>query len=197
MSTSAPIVDPSRTALLVMDYQNGIVGMLPAEQRSALVERASAAMSSMRGARGTVGHVRVGFTAEEAAAVPSANKMFSALPVDQMTANGTETAVVDELTPHPEDVVVRKTRVGAFPTTDLLEQLRQRGVTTLVLAGFATSGVVLSTVRDAADRDFGLVVLSDACGDGDQQVHEVLVEKVFPRQADVLTVAEFQQTLAG
>jgi nicotinamidase-related amidase len=114
-----------------------------------------------------------------------------------MTADGAETAVVDELTPHAEDVVVRKTRVGAFPTTDLLEQLRQRGVTTLVLAGFATSGVVLSTVRDAADRDFGLVVLSDACGDGDQQVHEVLVEKVFPRQADVLTVAEFQQALAG
>lgn len=197
MSTSAPTIDPSRTALLAMDYQNSIVGMLPAEHRSALVGRVSTALSAMRDAGGTVGHVRVGFTAEEAAAVPSANKMFSGLPVDQMTADGSETAVVDELAPRPEDLVVRKTRVGGFSTTDLNERLRERGVTTLVLAGIATSGVVLSTLRDAADRDYRLLVLSDGCGDTNSQVHEVLVEKVFPQQADVLTVAEFQQVLAG
>lgn len=197
MSTSAPTIDPSRTALLAMDYQNSIVGMLPAEHRSALVKQVSTGMSAMRAAGGTVGHVRVGFTAEEAAAVPSANKFFAGLPLDQMPADGPETAVVDELAPRPEDVAVRKTRIGAFTTTDLHEQLRDRDVTTLVLAGFATSGCVLSTVRDAADRDYRLLVLSDGCGDSDPQVHEVLVEKVFPRQADVLTVAEFQQVLAG
>ena len=54
--------------------------------------------------------------------------------------------------------MVRKTRVGAFSTTDLDEQLRQRGVDTLLLAGISTSGVVLSTVRDAHDRDYRVFV---------------------------------------
>jgi nicotinamidase-related amidase len=62
-----------------------------------------------------------------------------------------------------------------------------------VLSGIATSGVVLSTLRQAADLDYRLVVLADACLDGDPEVHRVLTGKVFPRQADVRTVAEWGQ----
>jgi len=69
--------------------------------------------------------------------------------------------------------------------------LRGLGAGTLVLAGIATSGVVLSTLRQAADLDYRLVVLADACLDADPEVHRVLTEKVFPRQADVLTVDEW------
>ena len=60
----------------------------------------------------------------------------------------------------------------------------------------ATSGVVLSTVRQAADLDYRLVVLADGCLDADPEVHRVLTEKVFPRQADVLTVADWIQRTA-
>jgi len=60
-----------------------------------------------------------------------------------------------------------------------------------VLTGLSTSGVVLSTVREAADKDFRLTVLSDGCGDMDNEVHTVLLTKVFPRQAEVLTTAEW------
>jgi nicotinamidase-related amidase len=69
--------------------------------------------------------------------------------------------------------------------------LRALEVDHLVLAGIATSGVVLSTLREAADRDFRLTVLADGCADGDAEVHRVLTEKVFPRQAEVTTVAEW------
>jgi nicotinamidase-related amidase len=51
--------------------------------------------------------------------------------------------------------------------------------------------VVLSTLRHAADADYRLVVLKDCCSDRDAEVHRVLVEKVFPRQAKVVTAAEF------
>jgi nicotinamidase-related amidase len=64
-------------------------------------------------------------------------------------------------------------------------------VDSLVLTGIATSGVVLSTLRHAADLDFGLTVLRDGCADADREVHRVLLEKVFPRQADVVTVDEW------
>ena len=103
----------------------------------------------------------------------------------------------DRLAPEPGDIVVRKTRVGAFSTTDLDEQLRKRGISTVVLAGISTSGVVLSTVRDAADRDYRIIVLADGCADFDAEVHDVLLGKVFPRQADVVNTAELDDLLTG
>jgi nicotinamidase-related amidase len=60
-----------------------------------------------------------------------------------------------------------------------------------VLAGIATSGVVLSTIRQAADLDYELTVLEDGCADADPEVHRVLMEKVFPRQASVITAQEW------
>jgi nicotinamidase-related amidase len=48
---------------------------------------------------------------------------------------------------------------------------------------------VLSTLRQAADLDYQLIVLSDGCLDADPEVHRVLTGKVFPRQAEVTTVA--------
>jgi nicotinamidase-related amidase len=56
---------------------------------------------------------------------------------------------------------------------------------------------VLSTLRQAADLDFDLIVLSDGCADGDDEVHRVLTEKVFPRQAHVTTVADWSRSLRG
>jgi nicotinamidase-related amidase len=103
--------------------------------------------------------------------------------------------------PHPPlapvdgEITVRKVRVGPFSTTDLREQLDARGIDTLVLAGISTSGVVLSTVRQAVDLDYRVVVVSDAVADFDEEVHRVLTTKVFPRQAEVLTVAEVLELL--
>jgi nicotinamidase-related amidase len=86
---------------------------------------------------------------------------------------------------------VTKRRVSAFTGSDLEVLLRAGDVEELVLCGISTSGVVLSTLRQAADQDYGLTVLRDACADGDEEVHRVLIEKVFPRQAEVLDVAEW------
>ena len=80
-----------------------------------------------------------------------------------------------------------KRRVGAFSTTELATLLRAKGVENLVLLGIVTSGVVLSTVRWAADMDYSLVVVADACADRNEDVHRMLVEKVFPGQATVIT----------
>jgi nicotinamidase-related amidase len=65
-----------------------------------------------------------------------------------------------------------------------------------VLTGIATSGVVLSTLRQAADLDYQLTVLADGCLDGDPEVHRVLTEKVFPRQAEVITTAGWVASLS-
>ncbi len=85
--------------------------------------------------------------------------------------------------------------MSAFAGSDLDVVPRAGGIEALVLSGIATSGVVLSTLRQAADLDFSLTVLSDGCFDADAEVHRVLCEKVFPRQAQVLTVAAWVDAL--
>jgi nicotinamidase-related amidase len=134
--------------------------------------------------------VRVAFTGADYASIPPTNKIFNLAGVAHVLPDGPETAVHEAVAPEPGDLAIRKVRVGAFSTTDLHDQLQAAGVDTLILAGISTSGVVLSTVRDAADRDYRLVVLADACADRDAEVHTVLTGKVFPRQADVVTVTE-------
>jgi nicotinamidase-related amidase len=94
--------------------------------------------------------------------------------------------------PQQGDIVVIKRRVSAFTGSDLEVVLRGLGIGTLVLTGISTSGVVLSTLRQAADLDYQLVVLSDACLDLDSEVHRVLTEKIFPRQADVRATSDWQ-----
>jgi nicotinamidase-related amidase len=193
-------VDPGRTALLVMDYQNGIVDSLGSvDAADSVLDATAAAIALVRGRGGTIGYVRVAFTDADYAAVPDTSAFARALTPERratLHADAPTTAIHDRVAPEPGDIVVRKTRVGAFSTTDLDHQLRAAGITTLILAGISTSGVVLSTVRDAADRDYRLVVLADACADHVAEVHDVLVTKVFPRQAYVTTTAELANLLS-
>jgi nicotinamidase-related amidase len=186
-------LDPARTALLVMDLQNGVVSPFP--DAEPFVERTAEAIVQARAADATIGYVRVGLTEAEAAAVPATNRIFATATGRRLNADDPETAIVDRLAPEPGDVVVRKRRVGAFSTTDLDEQLRRRGIDTLVLTGIATSGVVLSTVRDAADRDYRILVVEDLCLDSDPEVHAVLTGKVFTRQCEVIDSATFVRLL--
>ena len=188
-------LDPARTALLMMDYQPGIIGRL--EDSEALVTRAQEAIAAARAAGATVGYVRVAFTDEDFEAMPDGAPMarVKAMPREAMHANSPGTQVDGRVAPADGDIVVRKTRVGPFLTTDLDEQLRARGIDTLVLAGISTSGVVLSAVRDAHDRDYRLYVLADATADPLPDVHEALIEKIFPRQAEVIEVADLEALL--
>jgi nicotinamidase-related amidase len=181
----------SSSALMLMDFQNAIVGML-GETAPALLERAQKARAAAKAAGMTVIHVRVAFTDADYAAVSERNKSFAALSKSKFITDGSEAAAIHPaLAPMPGEEVFTKKRVGAFSTTNLEARLKARGIDTLYLCGISTSGVVLSTLRDAADKDYRLFVLSDVCADPDAEVHRVLMEKVFPRQADVIDLAQF------
>ena len=127
--------------------------------------------------------------------VSARNKSFSAVRQSGGFVAGDGTAIPAAVAPAPGEIVVTKRRVSAFAGSDLDVVLRAGDVDTLVLTGIATSGVVLSTLRQAADLDYKLIVLADGCLDADAEVHRVLTEKVFPRQADVLSVERWVQQL--
>jgi nicotinamidase-related amidase len=178
----------SSTVLLLMDLQRNIVERYPS---AVVLERAAAAADAARSAGIPVVHVRVAFR-EGAPEVADSNRRFAAA---KARATGGEHApevqIADAVAPRPGEPVVVKRRVSAFAGSDLAVLLRALRAERLVLAGIATSGVVLSTCIEAADLDFDLVVLADACADLDPEVHRVLLEKVFPKQAAVLTVDEW------
>ena len=97
--------------------------------------------------------------------------------------------------PAAGEVVVGKHRVNALYGTALDLILRANDIDSLIILGYATSGVVLSTVRYAADLDYRLVVVEDCCADQDPEVHDFLTRRIFPRQAEVVTAADVMQAL--
>lgn len=189
MTTSTAVVDPSRTALLLMDFQPAILAAVA--EADGLLGTARTALSWARSQDIQVCYVRVAFAEEDYRAVPGHSKAFAAVAQNRfLAADSPEAQIHDSLEVRDEDIVVRKTRFGAFSTTGLYARLRDLGIDTLVLAGISTSGVVLSTVRDAADDDYRIYVLADATADPDPDVHRTLIEKVFPHQADVITSSD-------
>ena len=190
-STTAPTVIPAQTALLLMDYQNAMLGAVA--DAESILDRAQQALTWARKNDVQVVYVRVAFAPEDFAAVPTHSKTFAAVATNKYLQDGsTEAALHDSLEVREHDIVVRKTRFGAFSTTELYHELHAKGVDTLIVAGISTSGVVLSTLRDAADQDYRLFVLADATADPDAEVHRVLIDKVFPHQADILQTADLE-----
>jgi nicotinamidase-related amidase len=190
-------IDARRAALLVMDYQNGVVDMLG--EPDELLARAADAIALTRERGAQVGHIRVAFTDADLETIPPTSSMGQRIAASGRAFHDDSptTAIYERVAPHNGDIVVRKTRVGAFSTTDLDARLREHNIDTLILAGISTSGVVLSTVRDASDRDYRVLVLADATADREPDVHAFLLERIFPRQAEVITTAQLEVLLSA
>lgn len=189
-------MNEAKAALLVMDLQTAIVDRFAGESSGGLLERLAVAITAARAASVPVIYVRVAFR-DGAPEISADNLAFAPLSKSLSFAEtDPQSDIHDALAPLPGDVVVTKRRVSAFTGSDLDLVLRAAGIRDLVLAGISTSGVVLSTLREAADRDFRLLVLSDGCIDADPEIHRVLIEKVFPRQARVLAIQEWVTQLS-
>jgi nicotinamidase-related amidase len=179
------------TALLVMDMQAGIVGMLP--NAKDLIPKVAQAIASARENKIPVIYVTVGFR-QGAPEVSMNNKGVAAVKERLATVNMDEfTRVHPDLAPQDKELTVMKRRLSAFSGSDLELILRALGIQHMVLTGATTSGVVLSTLREATDKDYRLTVLADCCADGDEEVHRVLTTKIFPRHADVLMVDDWNK----
>ncbi|MDB5087740.1 MAG: isochorismatase [Mucilaginibacter sp.] len=177
------------TALLVMDMQTGVLGMLP--DASLMIANTARAIANARDKKIPVIYVTLSFR-QGAPEISMNNKSFSQYRERFAAMDMAEFMKVHpDLAPQAEEVTIVKRRVSAFTGSDLEVVLRALEIKHLVLTGIATSGVVLSTLREAADKDYRLTLLADCCADGDEEVHRMLTTKVFSRQADVLTVEEW------
>jgi nicotinamidase-related amidase len=161
-------IDKKKTAVLIMDYQNRMLNELSETARKEILEKANSILAKAR---------------------------KDNIPVIYIEVRGGERTPEMEIhpgvTPKADEVVLTKKRTGPFTTTNLNEVLKKLGADTLVLFGIATQGCVLTTVRCGADLDYKLVVVSDCCANPpSEEVNRVLMEKVFPGPASVVTAKE-------
>ena len=172
----------NNSALLIMDIQGPMVNGLANKEE--YLRKMQLTIDAARADNISVIYVVVGFRPN----MPEFNPRNKGLRA--LRSTGAADALVNPmpvLTFTETDVVVTRRRVSAFTGSDLEIILRAKNIDHLVLTGISTSGVVLSTFREAVDKDYILTVLSDLCADRDEEVHRVLTEKVFPRHADVIS----------
>lgn len=180
--------DPGTTALLTLDFQQGILDMVPGAD--AVVANAARAVECARQRGFLIIHVGLGF-AEGHPEIPGAVTRFTRVKDGNLFVKGSASAAFHPDIARPHDLIIYKQRVGAFSENELHLILRARGIQQLVFFGVATSGITLSTLRRAVDLDYDCTVLEDACFDRDPEVHRVLTTKVFAAQATVITVDAF------
>lgn len=178
------------SALLIMDLQPGIIDQT-GENKETYLKNVGSAIDAARKHAIPVIFVVVGFRSGFPE-VSERNKLFSSIKGGNSPGFVNPKPVIELM---GDDILVTKRRVSAFSGSDLEAILRSKNINHLVLSGIATSGVVLSTVREAADKDYEITVLGDLCADSKPDVHDMLLEKIFPWQADVTTYEEWIKTL--
>jgi nicotinamidase-related amidase len=183
-------LDPKTTALVLIDLQNGIVGRdLVPHAAADVVERGRKMAEAFRSKGAPVVYVRVDLND------------FLRLPVDEapqipenLPAEMSEIAAGAGLT--KGDLLITKRHFGAFAQTELENELKARGVDTVVLAGVVTNIGVESTARQGTGLGFAMVVVEDACSTQSAEMHKFAFQNIFPRLSRVRATDDVLQAMA-
>jgi nicotinamidase-related amidase len=188
------VLNPKTSALLLQDLQNELIkGSRPVMplNGAALIDNCQKLLTRARAVGMPVIHVRVSRRPDlKDAPRPPLGAPSGSSGAPSLIEGSEGAAIVAELAPRPEDVVVTKHTTSPFHTTDLGVYLRRFGVSTLLLTGYSTTGVVEGSLRDARDQDYDCVVVRDCCAAATVQEHDTCMDLVFPRMAWVASVDE-------
>lgn len=176
---SLTTLDP-KTALIVIDLQNGIVALPAAHAVSPVIEKAAALAAAFRQHKLPVVLVNVAGGAPGRTEKPP---RIGRLPTDWAT-------LIPQLNQQPSDHLVTKKTWGAFTDTGLAETLKAQGVTQVVLCGVATSIGVESTARQAFELGFNVTLAIDAMTDLNAEAHANSIARIFPRLGETGTAQE-------
>ncbi len=184
-------LDPTKTALVVIDLQNMIVSrpQLAPYSGSEVVERSRKLAEAVREKGGTVAYVHV--LLSDVVQLPVDAPMHR--PSEPPPASASE--FVPDAGIQPGDIIITKRQWGAFYGTNLEQALDRKGIETIIMAGIATNMGVESTARAAYDAGYALVFAEDAMTTMSAEWHEFAIKNLFPRMGRVRSTAEIIQAL--
>jgi nicotinamidase-related amidase len=186
-----------KTVLLLMDLQNGIVGRIDSAKTEPYLALAASTLEAARKKGIPIIYCVINFR-PGCPEISSQSKAFAPLVQmnDAFSPEKDAVKIHSSIAPiEGKDIIVTKKRASAFTGSDLEVVLRGLGADRIVMGGISTSMVVLSTMRQAADLDYQVTILEDLCLDGDEELHNVLIQKVFPRTADIAKAKEWAESL--
>ena len=189
-------INISSTALIIADFYKDMMGTIPHSIERNVLDNTQKLQKAARQSGMLICYSATVFRPGYIE-ISDRNKTFSQRKNSGQPAVSDPIEVIHpEVSPIDGEVVVGKHRVNALYGTDLDMTLRANQINTIIILGYATSGVVLSTTRFAADSDYSIIIVEDCCADTDPEVHNFLMEKIFPRQADVVTSIDMIKALS-
>jgi nicotinamidase-related amidase len=196
-----PLV-PAKTALLNVDMQRCFVEDTPlaSPDGPALVEKINVLIRTCRETGALIVHTR-GWMARDGSNHGVMAELVPPFLVDLYTEGTPAAELHDALDVAADDLIVNKTRYGAFHGTDLAQQLRQRGIDTVIVSGIATNICCETTAREASQHDFRVVFLSDGTATKDmngvsaQDLQRATVASIGMVFAQIATISEVSDKL--
>jgi len=176
------LLDPARTALVMIDLQNGILAQsLHPRNGDVVLENARNLIAKFRSANAPIVLVRVYWSSDMADAPQQVVDLQSLPPNCPPEDWG---SLVDDLV-QPGDIVITKHRWGAFYGTDLDLQLRRRGIDTITLGDVVTNFGVESTARCAWEHGYNVVIAEDTTATKSAEMHQFSITEILPRIARI------------
>jgi biuret amidohydrolase len=171
-----------RAALVIMHYQVDVFAILFGERPSPLLDKCNALIRRWRVTGRPVFFPNF-FLGESYEHASKSNRLISSIVPSGRFRNALP---MTGLAIEQDDFFYSCPRASVFYGTRLDSDLRERDISTLVMAGISSTGVVLSSVTWASDADYDVRLVRDCCYDPDQEAHEALFRSGFGGRAQVV-----------
>ncbi|WP_404994793.1 isochorismatase family cysteine hydrolase [Cupriavidus pauculus] len=185
MTMQPPSIVPAQTALLIMHYQTDIMALFP-DVAPMLLANTRKLCDAARARGVSVYFAKIHFSPGYPEVSPL-NKNGQGI---RQLGRFVEDRISPELEPRASEPVIVAHRASVFFGTDLQVRLSAQGIDTLIMAGIASTGVVLSSLAYASDADFRLFTVKDCCYDPDRIVHDHLFSTAFESRSTVLSLPQ-------
>jgi len=190
MADELPVLDPAKTAVVLIEYQNdftsegGVLHGAVSEvmESTGIMDNTAKVVEAARAAGATVMHAPITFAPGYGEISKHPYGILKGVVDGNAFVKGTwGAAIVDELTPQDGDIVVEGKRgLDTFASTNLDFMLRSKGIETIILGGFLTNCCVESTMRSGYENGYQVITLTDAVAATSTAEHENAIAYDYP-----------------
>lgn len=173
-------IDPQRTAVLLLDVQKDLVDITPGLKQNRVIENMAGVLKAARRRKLPVIHITASVRADFLD-LPKDNPLWDGLRKKRQLIIGTKGAAIDpRVRPLKNELVLNKTCVDPFLTTNLGQALQNADANTIILMGLWTNYVVEATARHASDMGYRVFLVREACASNTVENHEFALNKILP-----------------